>query len=299
MDVAALTQLLVDDYRLHQRASLRQMLTARQHLLQYFGQRPIGEITRRSVLAFVEVQRTRYKPATINRQLAVLRRSWTLALRDGLDVPSPPPHIPHLQADNARIGFLAPEEYRRLVKALDTLDPVVADIVRWLYLLGWRRSEVLGLQWSECDVADGTVCLPAARSKNRRSRRIYLPPELHEVLRRRWSLRRIDYVFHRHGRPVSNFRRPWRDACHAIGRPELIPHDLRRSFARNALAAGLDEVSVMALAGWKTRSMFERYAVVPADKVRSMLSAVAAYVDGDHDDEKTEKKPLTVVNHAG
>jgi hypothetical protein len=44
--------------------------------------------------------------------------------------------------------------------------------------------------------------------------------------------------------------------------PNLLIHDFRRSAARNLRAAGVAEIVVMQIGGWKTASVFRRYAIV-------------------------------------
>lgn len=39
-------------------------------------------------------------------------------------------------------------------------------------------------------------------------------------------------------------------------------HDLRRTAARDFRAAGVDEGTIMALCGWRTRAMFDRYNII-------------------------------------
>jgi integrase len=74
----------------------------------------------------------------------------------------------------------------------------------------------------------------------------------------------------------TNLRKEWMKACTACGLGTLESvegkpydptyaglnlHDLRRSAARNLLLAGVPETVIMKIGGWKTRSVFDRYAV--------------------------------------
>jgi integrase len=72
-----------------------------------------------------------------------------------------------------------------------------------------------------------------------------------------------DFVFTRpNGKPVVDFRGMWNSACAYAGVPDLLFHDLRGTGARNLRRAGIAEGVIMKIGGWRTRSVFERYAIV-------------------------------------
>jgi integrase len=72
-----------------------------------------------------------------------------------------------------------------------------------------------------------------------------------------------EFVFTRSsGTPVRDFRGTWEKATEKAGVKGLLFHDLRRTAARNLRKAGFAEGVIMKIGGWRTRSVFERYAIV-------------------------------------
>ena len=88
-----------------------------------------------------------------------------------------------------------------------------------------------------------------------------------------------DYVFHRNGRRLDRFDDEWCAAAAAVGLASLKFHDLRRSAARNFRRAGTPESVVMALGGWKTRSMFLRYDITDERDLAHAAGAYDAFLD--------------------
>jgi hypothetical protein len=60
------------------------------------------------------------------------------------------------------------------------------------------------------------------------------------------------------------------------GRFWIAIHDLRRAAARNLRRAGIAEGVIMKIGGWRTRSVFERYAIVSQADIADALKKLEA-----------------------
>jgi integrase len=78
------------------------------------------------------------------------------------------------------------------------------------------------------------------------------------------------------GKPVRDFRETWENACKTAGVPGLLFHDLRRTAARNLRRAGIAEGVIMKIGGWRTRSVFELYAIVSQTDIADALKKLEA-----------------------
>ena len=235
----------------------------------WFGKRRMATISTLDMRAYTtHRQKTGAANATINRELAALKRMFTLAIQAGKLLYRP--YIPMLQENNVRQGFFEREEF----EAVRThLPKEIRPLVTFAYVTGWRvRSEVQMLRWHQVDRKAGTVRLEPGTTKNREGRTFVYQPiaELKQVIDEQWqqceALRRegviCQWVFHREGKPIKFFRRSWLSACKVAGCPGRIPHDFRRTAIRNLVRAGVPERVAMVMSGHRSRSVFERYNIV-------------------------------------
>jgi integrase len=100
----------------------------------------------------------------------------------------------------------------------------------------------------------------------------------HEALAARGVI--CPYVFHRNGEPIRDFRGAWKRACKAAGVPGKIPHDFRRTAARNMIRAGVSQSVAMQVTGHLTPSVFRRYDITTDEDVRQGLGKLSATAAG-------------------
>src|SRR5438552_18203566 len=102
---------VLDDYRMNRKRSLVDVQRhVRLHLAPFFGRRRMAAITTADVRRYVaRRQGEGAKNATINRELAVLKRAFTLAIAE--DILPSRPRIPLLREDNVRRGFFEAETF--------------------------------------------------------------------------------------------------------------------------------------------------------------------------------------------
>jgi len=277
----------------------------RKHLTPFFERRRMANITTADIRAYVVMRKAttetvtqaydvtlrdgtvkrlpeRHRPSTgasnaeINRELALLKRMFTLAMQAAKLLYRP--HIPMLKENNVRTGFFEREPFESV---LAHLPAEIQPVIEFAYITGWRiASEVLPLKWRQVDFDAGEIRLDAGTTKNGEGRVFPFTTDLRTVLKSQHAeherLKKVGqiepWVFFRmvaEGRggdkkpkPIVSFSKAWKSACRAAGCPGRIPHDLRRTAVRNFVRQGIPERVAMQLTGHKTPSVFQRYNIV-------------------------------------
>jgi len=251
---------LTHDYQVNGRKALSAIQFPIRHLKASFGLDEALDITTDRINNYiVRRQSEGASNATINRELAALKRMFSLTIQAGKLASRP--YIASLEENNARQGFL---DHGSFLVLRENLPTYLKDPVTFLYFSDWRVSEMRALEWRDVDLAGKVVRLRPEISKNKDGRLLPLKGELLQVIEMAKEGRRPDclYVFHLDGQPIGDFRRAWKTACKAAGLNGIIVHDLRRTAVRNMVRAGIPERVAMSPSGHKTRSIFDRYNIV-------------------------------------
>jgi integrase len=218
-------------------------------------------------------------PATVNRYVETMRHAFRLAKKQGRL--SRMPYFPTLAEDNARQGFFEKAEVEAVVANLPAPH---ADAVRFAYLSGWRRGEIMPLAWEQVDRGAREVRLYT--SKNGHPRVLPLEGELWAVIERCWARRQFDtadgsalssLVFHEEGRVLGDFRKRWATACKNAKVPGRLFHDLCRSAVRDMIRSGVPQSVAMSISGHRSSSIFLRYDIASDADRREALRRTQAH----------------------
>jgi integrase len=222
--------------------------------------------------------------STIKHRLQVLASAYELenTNRDQAEIDRLiVPRFPRFEEGAPRSGFLNPSQFEVL---LSHLPEDLRDFCQFAYLVGWRKSAVAGLEWS--DVRDGNIYLRSVLSKNRRPYFVPIEGELVSLIERRKQARSIEtphgvvlsnLVFHRDGARIAEFRKSWGTATKKAGCPGTLFHDLRRSAARNMIRSRVTRDVAKKVGGWKTDSIFSRYNVTDEVDLQDAMRKVTQY----------------------
>lgn len=272
------------DYRINQKRSLKRAERSKKQLEQFFSGMRVTDITTPRINAYIENRLDEgVANATINRELAALKRMLNLGAKQTPPKVNLVPYIPMLAENNTRKGFFEHGEFLALKNALPNY---LKGFVTFAYKTGWRVSEIVNLMWDRVDLQHGIVRIEAGETKNQEARTVYLDEELKVIFDQQWEARKksgklIPYVFpNRDGTDrIRVFRRSWVRACRDAGIGDRLFHDFRRTAVRNMVRAGIPERVAMMISGHKSRSVFERYNIVNSDDLRQAATKQEAYLE--------------------
>ncbi len=281
--ISALLQLVVEDYRLHDRADLHEAEQRVNRLLKpEFGHLRAAAFTTKALNAYIaRRQKEGRQNSTINRELALLRRSFRLGYEHDPQLVFRLPVIKMLPEDNVREGFLEADKYRLILAALtDEIKPVFVVA----YHLGMRTGELLAIKRSWVDLEEGSDLRERPRDEESQSENCSDLRRHETVARDAFEPRpnrvtEVRLALSREGKPVKDFKADWAKACESAGVPDLLFHDLRRTAVRNMIRAGVPEKVAMQIPGHKTASMLWRYNITDARDIKEAGKRTERYLE--------------------
>jgi integrase len=266
---------VLQDYRINHYASIDDLEDRwLKHLQPFFGHLAASDVTTDLCKRYiVQRQESGLADSTINRTLAALKRMFHLATEC-----TPPkvqfvPYIPMLKENNVRTGFVETEARVRLEQACGRIGLWMSAMFEVGCTYGWRHGSLLKMRVKQVDSNANVIRLEPGTTKNKKGLEVTMPRRVRELLIQCIQGKRgEDYLFSReNGMPVRDFRGSWAKVCEEAGLPGLHFHDLRRTAARNMRRGHVAEKVAMEIGGWKTTSVFHRYAIVDHQDIANAM----------------------------
>jgi integrase len=215
----------------------------------------LQNITTRQVELFKAQRMKEVKPATVNRNLAVLKHLFNTAVDWGFLYENPARGVKPLRVKNRGLRYLDTEEVSRLINASPThLKPLIILAVH----TGMRRGEIFDLKWEHIDLKNRLIEI--LDTKNGDQRVVPINKTLLQAFLRLPRSVHTPYVFPGlNGKRLTDIKTSFLRSRTKAGLEGLRFHDLRHTFASHLVMAGVDLTTVKELLGHKSIKMTERY----------------------------------------
>ena len=268
--VNQLLDLVVEDYTFYKRSSAYDAeLRIDKHLRPFFGQKRPSEVTSPLIKRYTAARSNEAEAATVNKELAYLRRSFRLGLQHEPPLVEKVPHFRMLPVDNARTGMVDHEQYRALRDALPSYARIALIIA---YYTGARKGEIAKIRLENIDLKAKRIKLPGKTTKNKSPRYLPIYGNMHAELDMAISTadESCPFLLQDKRHRVVDFEKSWKRACSVGSLKQTLFHDLRRTALTNMIEAGFSEKEAMEISGHKTRHVFDRYHIVSQRRLNQL-----------------------------
>jgi integrase len=252
------------------------------HLLPFFGNKRLLSISRSSISEYKKLRRSQdVKPATINRELAMLSKAFNLAVDEWEWIKErdrPFSKMSYLKENNERYRWLTEDEETSL---LAQCPEWLREIIVFALNTGLRQDELLSLEWTRVDLARKTIFIK--NTKNGKPKTIPLNQVANEVLEQKLndkvrSLKNGFVFLSRHWTKIDrhNLRRAFDKVKAKAGIKDFRFHDLRHTFATRMSQKGIDQYRIAKLLGHEDTKMTQRYSHHCAESLRGGVEILGA-----------------------
>jgi integrase len=228
------------------------------HLQAFFAAAKLRDITPSRVEEYQQARLKDVAPATVNRELAVLKHGYFLAERWGLHQGTNPVRlVKFLRENNLKFHALSEDDERALLLAS---PPYLRDMILFAIHTGLRTSDIFNLEWTEVDI--GQQRLKKIVKKSDRPLSLPLNDTAFGIIEARQGNQHGPYVFYNPmtGDKFKDVKGALAAAVKRAGLGKITWHMFRHTFASRLTRDGVDIVTVKELLGHSNVSTTMRYA---------------------------------------
>lgn len=262
------------------------------YFLESYGDKKLSEITPKDVDDYKTLRlRNDAKPATVNRELQIIRHLFNLASRwRKFFGRNPVSESGLLEVHNQVERILTFEEEERL---LNSSPPYLRAILTCALNTGMRKGEILTLKWSNVDLENNVITLEHTNTKSKKTRRIPINTPLRKLLlEQRLKSGGCEYVFpSSNGSPYKrhdSIKRAFEAALRRAEIKGLRFHDLRHTAATRMVENGANITAISRILGHADLKTTMRYAH-PEDSLKDAVESLSRRFSDSVTDKITDK----------
>lgn len=270
------------------------------YLLERFGETPINQVKVADIQKYLADLRNVHglAPATVNRHRALLSKMFSIAIDHELLIHNPCSRVAKLTENNRVERFLNAEEMARIIDVMrdalkqGQLNKIAVAAFLVLLFTGARKREVLDMQWKDINFEAQSWYLKF--NKSGKARHVPLSSEAIAVLQSIEPLTGCAYVFPnlQTGKPIRDPRKSFHHILDRAGIEQFRIHDLRHSFASQAVNSGASLYTVQLLLGHASPVTTQRYAHLQSETLLNASEKIAeTMVSRASQQQRAEKFP--------
>jgi integrase len=255
-----------------EKRSLGRDKTSFGNLAPVFGSKALHLITRRDIEAYSRGRASEVKGATVNRELALLRHLFNIAIEKGYTDHNPARGFKRFPEAPWRHKFFFSES--EIEKLISASAPHLRPILAVAFATGLRKGDILGLRWRDVDLDRGIISIQM--QKTGEPIEIPLIPMLRDLLQQiklQGGLSQFVFSLGSKGQAIGDIKTAFRAALRRSGLAEkgYRFHDIRRTFARMLYNQGVVLTKIQRLLGHKSVLTTERYLGVKFEETREAI----------------------------
>ena len=182
------------------------------------------------------------KPATINKEVGILRRMFNIAIDNGWMRKNPALKcaVKPMFVENTEKKILTIDEEKRLLSACKDDCEYIKPIIICALHTGMRKSEILNLKWQNVDLNNRLITILV--QKNRKKSYLPISDTLAEELNKLYILKTSDYVFVNPltNKPYVNIRNTYTKVLKQAKITNFNFHSLRHTACTRMLEKGVE-----------------------------------------------------------
>jgi integrase len=257
----------------HKRSWKRDAYVA-ENVKAFMGSSRLDKVSAFDVERYKSKRRQSISDASVNRELAILKRLFSLAVEWGVVNANPVKKVRMLAEPEQTIRTFSDHEKEALIEACSSkFRPLVVTALH----TGMRRSEIFNLTWRDVDLEAGA--LTVSHTKSGKIRYLPINADVRETLTALPSPR-DGHVFKWKGAQWKCIQKQWARALRSAKEAGVDLsggrfHDCRHTFATDLVLGGVDLRTVQELLGHADIKMTMRYSHPTPESKRRAVELLA------------------------